>query len=225
MPLLEVCAGSVESALNANAAKADRIELCAELSVGGLTPSKGMIHLVKEMVDIPVYVLIRPRSGDFCYSLLELEQMKEDVAFCSKMGCEGVVIGALTPDRKIHERMTYELMQEAGYMDVTFHKAFDETVNPFEALDTLRELGIQRVLTSGGAATALAGYDRLGELIEEADDDLIIMPGGGIRSENIKHLHSLEAQEYHSAALLPGQKHTSKEEVKAMLDCLRQLSV
>ena len=110
-------------------------------------------------------------------------------------------------------------------MDVTFHKAFDETVNPFEALDTLRELGIQRVLTSGGAATALAGYDRLGELIEEADDDLIIMPGGGIRSENIKHLHSLEAQEYHSAALLPGQKHTSKEEVKAMLDCLRQLSV
>lgn len=217
MPLLEVCAGSIESALNAHSAKADRIELCMELSVGGLTPSKGMIQLVKEMVEIPVYVLIRPRSGDFCYSLLELEQMKEDVSLCAKMGCEGVVIGALTPDRKVHERMVYELMQEAGYMDVTFHRAFDAVQNPFEALDTLRELGVQRVLTSGGAATAVEGYELLGELIEEADDDVIIMPGGGIRSANINLMLSLEAREYHSAALVDGEKHSSKQEIEALL--------
>ncbi|WP_420386792.1 copper homeostasis protein CutC [Roseivirga sp.] len=217
MPLLEVCAGSIESALNAHSAKADRIELCMELSVGGLTPSKGMIQLVKEMVEIPVYVLIRPRSGDFCYSLLELEQMKEDVSLCAKMGCEGVVIGALTPDRKIHERMVYELMQEAGYMDVTFHRAFDAVQNPFEALDTLRELGVQRVLTSGGAATAVEGYELLGELIEEADDDVIIMPGGGIRLANINLMLSLEAREYHSAALVDGEKHSSKQEIEALL--------
>ena len=142
MPLLEVCAGSIESALNAQNAGAQRIELCTELSVGGLTPSKGMIQVVKDMVDIPVYVLIRPRSGDFVYSLLELEQMKEDIALCAELGCEGVVIGALTPERRIHQRMTYELMQNAGYMDVTFHRAFDAAQNPFEALDTLRELGI-----------------------------------------------------------------------------------
>jgi len=217
MPLLEVCAGSVESALNAQNAGAQRIELCTELSVGGLTPSKGMIQVVKEMVDIPVYVLIRPRSGDFVYSLLELEQMKEDIALCAELGCEGVVIGALTNERRIHERMTYELMQNAGFMDVTFHRAFDSAKNPFEALDTLRELGIQRILTSGGKGTAMEGFDQLGELLEEADDDIIIMPGGGIRSSNISQLLQLEAREYHSAALVDGAKHSSKKEIEAML--------
>lgn len=220
MPLLEVCAGSIESALNAQNAGAKRIELCAELSVGGLTPSKGMIQMVKELVDIPVYVLIRPRSGDFDYSLLELEQMKEDVAFCAELGCEGVVIGALTSERKIHEKITYELMQAAGFMDVTFHRAFDAAQNPFEALDTLREMGIQRVLTSGGASNALEGYNLLGELIEEADDEIIIMPGGGIRSVNIQSLLSLEAKEYHSAALVEGGRHSSKQEIEQMLKIL-----
>lgn len=217
MPLLEVCAGSVESALNAQNAGAQRIELCTELSVGGLTPSKGMIQVVKDMVNIPVYVLIRPRSGDFVYSLLELEQMKEDIALCAELGCEGVVIGALTNERRIHERMTYELMQHAGFMDVTFHRAFDSAQNPFEALDTLRELGIQRILTSGGRGTVMEGFDQLGELLEEADDDIIIMPGGGIRSSNISQLLQLEAREYHSAALVNGEKHSSKKEIEAML--------
>ncbi|NVK85641.1 MAG: copper homeostasis protein CutC [Cytophagia bacterium] len=217
MPLLEVCAGSVESALNANSAKADRIELCAELSVGGLTPSKGTIELVMELVDIPVYVLIRPRSGNFDYSIMEIEQMKEDVAFCAEKNCAGVVIGALTNERRIHERITYELMQAAGYMDVTFHRAFDETRNPFEALDTLRELGVQRVLTSGCAPSAMQGYDMLGELLEEADDDIIIMPGGGIRSSNISQLLRLEAREYHSSALIEGNRHSDMKEVKALL--------
>ncbi len=221
MPLLEVCAGSIESALNAYNAGAKRIELCAELSVGGLTPSKGMIQMVKELVEIPVYVLIRPRSGDFNYSILELEQMKEDVALCAEMGCEGVVIGALTSERRVHERITYELMQEAGFMDVTFHRAFDAAQNPFEALDTLREMGVQRVLTSGGAETAMAGYEILGELIEEAEDEIIVMPGGGIRSGNINLLMSLGALEYHSAALVEGERHSSKKEIELIMSMMK----
>ena len=105
-------------------------------------------------------------------------------------------------------------MQEAGYMDVTFHRAFDAAQNPFEALDTLRELGVQRVLTSGGANSAMEGYDLLGELLEEADEDIVIMPGGGIRSTNIAQLIRLEAKEYHSAALVQGELHSSKSEIQ-----------
>ena len=222
MAKLEICANSIESALNAQNGGADRVELCMELAVGGVTPSHGMIKLAKEMLEIPVYVLIRPRGGDFSFSLLELEIMKEDVAFCAEVGCEGVVIGALTPERKIHERMTYELMQAAGFMDVTFHKAFDEVANQFEALDTLKELGVQRVLTSGGEPTALAGLDRLGELLEEADDEIIIMPGGGIRSANLNQLMDLGALEYHSAAIPKGEKWSSKEEVEALSKFLKR---
>lgn len=219
MAILEICAGTVESALNAQNAGADRIELCTELSVGGLTPSKGMIQVVKELVQLPIYVLIRPRSGDFNYSSLEIEQMKEDIRFCAEMQCEGVVMGVLDQRRKINEDLTYELMQVAGYMDVTFHKAFDETPNLFEALDTLKELGIQRVLTSGGQKTVCHAIDQIGELMEEADDDLIVMPGGGIRSNNLSSLLELEAQEYHSSAIIEGI-HSSREEIAALKNLL-----
>ena len=116
---LEVCAATIESALNAQNAGADRIELCTELSVGGLTPSHGTIKLAKELLEIPIYVLIRPRGGDFNFSLLELEQMKEDILFCAEQQIDGVVIGALTKKRMIHERMVSELMTAAGYMDIT----------------------------------------------------------------------------------------------------------
>lgn len=220
MALLEICAGTVESALNAQNAGADRIELCTELSVGGLTPSKGMIEVVKELVQLPIYVLIRPRSGDFNYSSLEIEQMKEDIHFCAAMQCEGVVLGVLDEHRKINEGLTYELMQHAGFLDVTFHKAFDQTPNLFEALDTLKELGIQRVLTSGGESNVHLAHDHLGELIEEADDDLIVMPGGGLRSDNLSRLLELEAQEYHSSAIVEGI-HSSPQEIKALKNMLR----
>lgn len=213
---LEICANSIESALNAQNGKADRIELCSELSVGGITPSKGMIQMARELLDIPLYVLIRPRSGDFCYSIMELEIMKEDIAYCAEIGCDGVVFGALTTDRKIDEAKTTMLMQAAGFMDVTFHKAFDAVQNQFEALDTLKELGVQRILTSGGAATAEKGFDMIGELIEEAEDEVIIMPGGGIRPENIALLKELGASEYHSAAMANGAKHAGLETIKGL---------
>ncbi|OEK01042.1 hypothetical protein BFP97_05760 [Roseivirga sp. 4D4] len=220
MSKLEICANSIESALNAQNGKADRVELCSELSVGGITPSKGMIQMARELLDIPLYVLIRPRSGDFCYSIMELEIMKEDIAYCAEVGCEGVVFGALTTDRRIDEAKTMLLMQEAGFMDVTFHRAFDEVQNQFEALDTLKELGVQRVLTSGGAETALSGIDTLGELIDEAEDEIIIMPGGGIRPENIELLKGIGATAYHSAAMVNGAKHADLEMIKSLRKAL-----
>lgn len=214
MTKLEICANSIESALNAQNGGADRVELCTELSVGGVTPSKGMIQMARELLDIPLYVLIRPRSGDFHYSIMELEIMKEDIAYCAEIGCDGVVIGALTQDRKIDEAKTMLLMQEAGFMDVTFHKAFDEVQNQFEALDTLKEIGVQRILTSGGAQTAVQGIDVIGELIEEADEEVIVMPGGGIRPDNLDLIKGLGAMEYHSAAMIKGEKHASLQVIK-----------
>ncbi len=220
MAKLEICANSIESALNAQNAGADRVELCMELSVGGLTPSKGMIQMASELLEIPLYVLIRPRAGDFHYSIMELEIMKEDIAYCAEMGCAGVVFGALTQDRKIDEAKTMLLMQEANYLDVTFHKAFDAVQNHFEALDTLKEMGFQRVLTSGGAENAVMGIDVLGELIEESDEEIIVMPGGGIRPDNIELLKGIGAAEYHSSAMIRGAKHSDLKMIKALRKAL-----
>lgn len=220
MVKLEICANSIESALNAQNGGADRVELCSELSVGGITPSKGMIQMAKELLDIPLYVLIRPRSGDFNYSIMELEIMKEDIAFCAEIGCHGVVIGALTQDRHIDQSKTTQLLQAAQFMDVTFHKAFDAVQNQFEALDTLKDLGVQRVLTSGGAETAAMGIDTLGELIDEADEEIIIMPGGSIRTENIEILRGIGATEYHSAAMIKGGRHADLGTIRELRQAL-----
>lgn len=214
--LLEICANSIESALNAQNGGADRIELCTHLEVGGLTPSHGLIKVAKELLNIPIYVLIRPRAGDFVYSKMEMEVMKEDVQFCAEMGCAGVVIGCLNADRTICWEQTEQLLEKAGYMDVTFHRAFDQCPNPFEALETLREMGIQRVLTSGCPTSAIDGVETLGELVDEADDDIIVMPGGGIRPDNLKTLLLTGASEYHSSAIPKGENTTSVEMVKAL---------
>ncbi len=213
---LEICANSVESALNAQNGGADRIELCTELSVGGVTPSFGTISLVKDLLEIPVYVLIRPRGGDFVYSQLEIEVMKEDILKCAELGCEGVVFGCLNTDRTINPDLTYTLMESAGFMDITFHRAFDEVPNHFEALDTLRDLGIQRVLTSGGQSNALIGIELLGELVEEADEEVIIMPGGGIRPDNLLDLLNTGAQEYHCSAIAKGNQTSDIDAIKKM---------
>jgi copper homeostasis protein len=214
--LLEICANSIESALNAQNGGADRIELCTHLEVGGLTPSHGLIKVAKELLNIPIYVLIRPRAGDFVYSKMEMEVMKEDIQFCAEIGCAGVVIGSLNADRTICWEQTEQLLEKAGFMDVTFHRAFDQCQNPFEALETLREMGIQRVLTSGCPNSAIDGLETLGELVDEADDDIIVMPGGGIRPENLKILLQTGASEYHSSAIPKGESTTSIEMVKAL---------
>jgi len=221
MPKLEVCASTIESALNAQNAGADRIELCTELSVGGLTPSYGMIKLAKDLLEIPIYVLIRPRAGDFNYSQLEVEQMKEDILFCTKQQVDGVVIGALTKDRMIHEPTLLELLSTAGYMDVTFHRAFDEVPNHFEAMDTLIEMGLQRILTSGGLGGAQANVDMLGDLIDEAGDELIIMPGGGVRHENVSSFIEIGAKEIHSSCIVNGGRHSNLEQIAQLKELIK----
>jgi copper homeostasis protein len=219
--VLEICANSLQSAVNAELGGADRIELCTNLEVGGVTPSKSLIQSVRNTLIIPVYVLIRPRGGDFVYSTEELEQMENEILFSREAGCEGVVFGALNKRNTIDERATTVLLKAAKFMDVTFHRAFDRLDDHLEGLNTLKELGIQRILTSGCNGTALQGIEMLSELVDEAEDEVIIMPGGGIRPENIIELLSTGANEYHSAAILPNTHVTDTEMVRELVRIIR----
>ncbi len=198
--LLEACVDSVESARAAQAGGAGRVELCADLLEGGITPSDGTVALACRELRIPVNVLIRPRGGDFCYSDVELAVMAHDIRRARELGAAGVVIGLLDPDGTVDIARTRELMGLARPLSVTFHRAFDMARDPFEALETLIELGVDRILTSGQEATALEGLDLLAELARRAGDRIIIMPGGGISERNIgKILASCHPREVHAS--------------------------
>jgi copper homeostasis protein len=183
---LEICVDSVESAVAAQAGGADRVELCANLNEDGTTPSAGMIAGARKNLSIGLQVLIRPRSGDFCYSTLEFEAMKKDIAVAGELGADGVVIGMLNSDRTIEVRRTHKLVQLARPLQVTFHRAFDVVVDPLPALETLIELGVDRILTSGQAKTAMEGLARLTQLAKRADGRISIMPASGINAQNIR---------------------------------------
>jgi copper homeostasis protein len=182
--LVEVCANSLESALNAEKAGADRIELCAELSVGGVTPSYGLMKAVAEKISIPVRVLIRPRSGDFMYSNEEFEIMKENIKLSADMGFKGFVSGILQDDFSLDVARTVELMQVAENMKFTFHRAFDWIDNPLGALRQLEEIGVDTILTSGQQNKAVNGIELLTALHAKAED-CTIMPGSGINVTNV----------------------------------------
>jgi copper homeostasis protein len=202
--LLEVCAGSITSALNASKGGAQRVELCDNLSEGGTTPSPGIIKQAVRLLDIPVFVLIRPRSGDFLYSNAEFEAMKEDVLFCREQGAKGVVLGVLNSDGSVDLEHTSELIRLANPMEVTFHRAFDMTPDPFRALEDIIGLGIARILTSGQAASAPAGSGIIAGLITRASGRVIIMPGGGINEVNIIELQQkTKAVEFHASLRNP----------------------
>ncbi|MCC6330128.1 MAG: copper homeostasis protein CutC [Acidobacteria bacterium] len=183
-PLIEICVDSVGSAAAAQAGGADRVELCDNLIEGGTTPSAGAIALACEKLKIPVNVIIRPRGGDFCYSDIEFEVMKRDISTAKDLGANGIVIGILLPDGRVDEARTRELIRLARPMSVTFHRAFDMTRDPFETLDSLIALGVDRILTSGQEATAAKGTDLIGRLVERAGDRISIMACGEIREEN-----------------------------------------
>ena len=219
--LLEVCANSLESAIAAQKGGAHRIELCQDLMVGGLTPDLDTLKQVKAQIDIPVYVLIRCRAGDFCYSEEELALMQDQIRQVAGLQFPGVVFGCLDAQGQVDQDATTRLMEAAGYMDVTFHKAFDEVPDQLEALDCLRDLGIQRILTSGGKNTALEGVEALADLVDEASEDLIIMPGGGIRPANLETIMETGAREYHSACIKPGADRTDADMVSALVDILK----
>ena len=181
--LVEVCCNSLESALNAEQAGADRIELCAELGVGGVTPSHGLLALVKEKLSIPIHVLVRPRSGHFTYTQTELEVMKADIEFCKELGVDGIVFGVLNKDFYVHLEQMAELVELTKPLHFTFHRAFDWVVNPFEALEQLERMGVQTILTSGQlpkAENALAVLSNL----QKKTKKITIMAGGGINATN-----------------------------------------
>ena len=199
--ILEICTPTIQSAINAQLGGAQRIELCANLREGGTTPSAATILACKKYLKIPTFVLIRERGGDFCYSDLEVEVMLNDIIFCRENAVEGVVIGAMTADKKVHEAHTKAMIAAAGDMQITFHRAFDRMENPYNALEILKKMNIHRILTSGQAENAVAGIPVLKKLIEQADNQLIIMPGAGILPENMKQIVSETAcKEIHFSA-------------------------
>ena len=201
MAKLEICAGSVESVVAARNGGAARVELCAALEIGGITPSKGLIAQARQVEGIDLNVIIRPRGGDFLYDEYEAACMIEDIRTCKQLGADGVVIGALTADGDIDTALCSRLVAAAGGMSVTFHRAFDMCRDPRQALEELIALGCDRVLTSGQATTAETGIPLLKELVGLAAGRIIIMPGCGVNSANAARiLQETGATEIHASA-------------------------
>jgi copper homeostasis protein len=201
---LEICVDSVESAVAAETGGAQRIELCSALSEGGLTPSIGMIKEVRSRVGLGVYVMIRPRGGDFFYSGQELAVMRDDIVAARAAGADGVVLGLLTADGEIDVRHTTELVALARPMQVTFHRAIDMTRDMGQALEDVIRTGADRILTSGGEANAMLGSARAATLIQAAKDRIRVMICGNVRSENLQQIaETTGAHEFHAALRTP----------------------
>jgi len=200
--IYEICVDSVAGVQAAKDAGAHRAELCAALIEGGITPSRGMMREARKIPGIKIQVVIRPRGGDFLFDENEFEIMKADIDTAKAEGADGVVIGLLNPAGTIDEERSRELIARAKPSSVTFHRAFDMTPDPFEALETLIGLGVDRVLTSGQEPSVLEGLPLITELVRRAGDRIIIMPGGGITSRNVDRIvDAARPREIHFAAL------------------------
>ena len=198
--IIEIATSDFLTTKSAVEGGADRIELCANLAEGGTTPSYAHIKKCRETFDIALFPIIRPRGGDFLYTKDEFEIMKNDIKLCNELGCEGIVTGLLNMDGTIDMTRTSELIGLAYPMDVTFHRAFDRCKDPFVGLEELVEIGCQRILTSGQKPTVSEGVDLIAELNKKADDRIIIMPGSGVRKDNIKMLaEKTGCLEFHSS--------------------------
>lgn len=186
--LIEAAVESVDDAIAAVDGGADRLELCANLADGGTTPGEELIAEVVARVSVPVFVMIRPRGGSFVYSSSELDGMRRDIDRARELDADGFVFGVLNTSNRIDTIRTQSLVDAAADRPVTFHRAFDRVDDQFDALETLIDLGIPRVLTSGGAPTAHEGMTALRDLVEAADDRLLILAGGGIRFQNVEEI-------------------------------------
>ena len=197
----EICANSVASCIAAQEGGADRVELCAGIPEGGTTPSYGMIRNARESISIALNVIIRPRGGDFLYSESEIQEMIYDIQAAKQLGADGLVFGCLNPDGIVDMTAMKRLMEAAGDIPVTFHRAFDHTKDPFKALEDIISLGCARILTSGCRPTALEGAELLSLLVKKAGDRIIIMPGCGVRENNIAEIARLSGtKEFHFSA-------------------------
>ena len=197
--IVEVCANSYESAINAELGGANRIELCKDLHLDGITPDDEVVIKTLNKLKIPVFMLIRPRAGDFVYTNEEFELMKNDIIKFKKLGCNGIVSGVLNTDNTIDIERTKELIELSKPLEFTFHRAFDKIVDPIKGLEELIEIGADRVLTSGQEDSAIKGIKLIAKLIEITNNRITIMPGSGVKSDNINNFKAIGANEIHGS--------------------------
>lgn len=199
--ILEICCFNLQSCIVAASSGADRLELCMDPGDGGTTPSYGLIRAAREKCAVRLYPIIRPRGGDFFYDDDDYAQMMLDIRLCKDLDCDGVVIGGLLPDGSIDKARCAQLVEAAGTMGVTFHRAFDRASDPRQALEDIIDIGCERILTSGQHPTAMEGAPLIQALVTQAGERIRIMPGGGVRAENIVALQEKTgAGEFHTAA-------------------------
>ena len=198
---IEICVDSVESCINAEKGGADRLELCGNMFEGGTTASYGVLQLAREMVSKPIYAMVRPRGGDFCYNDIEFEIMKREIKLMKELKIDGIVFGILTKEGKVDKERCSKLLDLWGTNKATFHRAIDVSSNLNEACEDIISLGFERILTSGGEANVMSGIIKLKELVEKYNDKIIIMPGSGINERNIEYINdTVKANEYHMTA-------------------------
>jgi copper homeostasis protein len=221
---IEICAAGIQSAFAARDGGAARIELCDNLYEGGTTPSYAAIKTTRENLKIGLNVMIRPRGSDFCYSESEFAIMKEDIRICKELGADGVVLGILYPDGKVDTGRTAQLVQLAKPMSVTFHRAFDMTPDPFEALEDIIKTGADHLLTAGQKNTVPEGVELIAELVKRAGHRIIIMPGSGINEKNIAEIRDKTgAREFHLTARKPVQSRMTYRKEGIYMGGLREI--
>jgi copper homeostasis protein len=223
--LVEICVEGVRSAIAAEEGGADRVELCVDMGVGGLTPAPGDVAEACRLLRIPVQVLIRPRAGDFVYSDDEFAAMIRSVDNVKASGASGVVLGLNLASGEIDRLRTADLVARARPLSVTFHKAFDELHDPLGGLDELLEIGIERVLTSGLAATAREGLTLLSELTQRASGRIAVMAGGRVTEPDIPVLLAAGLREVHVGSSVMTAGATDPERVRSLVEAVRRLDV
>jgi copper homeostasis protein len=217
MAQLEIACFNLESALIAQENGADRVELCAGIEVGGTTPDPELVKQARENLTVDLYVMIRPRGGNFVYTEDEFNQMQFDISVLKELKVDGFVFGILKEDKTINGEQNKILVDLAKPFPCTFHRAFDEVQNPFQALEQLMDCGFKTILTSGQAQNVTEGMNRLTELVSKANNRITIMPGGGLRSTNIEVIQqNAKAVFYHSSAITDGSEIASATEVQAL---------
>jgi len=224
--VVECCANSIQSAINGEKGEANRIELCRDLEGGGLTPSYDNILLAKSLIQIPIFVLIRPRKGNFIYSDTEFKQIILDIKFCKEIGCNGVVIGSLNKDGSINQVQSAEMVNIARPMEVTFHRAFDKGNNLQKNLEDVIACGCDILLTAGQSENVNSGISNLEQLVKLAKGRITILAGSGVNHTNAEALYKIGIRNFHLSGSIKNQKgklETSPLLIKKMKDKLDQI--